>query len=144
MKKFAGSLAVGFALGTLLVGASSIETHYALASEYIQLAAGDTSEVGALPDTQVPRPDYETQMQAVMDDRAADVRGLRDGEPSATDEAVAALESSWQTVEESWVEAQAAADEEWEIARATMIEAWKDFEATWNETFGEETEASQM
>ncbi|MEX2200832.1 MAG: hypothetical protein WD711_05510 [Dongiaceae bacterium] len=140
MKKFAGSLAVGFALGTLLVGASSIETHYALASNYIQLAAG---EAGALPDAQVPRPDYETQMQAVMDDRAADVSGLRNGETSATDEAVAALESSWQTVEESWAEAQAAADEEWEIARATMIEAWQDFEATWNETFGEETESSQ-
>ena len=99
MKKFAESLAVGFALGTLLVGASSIETHYALASEYIQLAAGDTSEAGTLPDTQLSRAEYETQMQAVMDDRAADIRDLRDEEPSATDEAVAALESSWLPVE---------------------------------------------
>ncbi|MEX1109479.1 MAG: hypothetical protein WEC00_11235 [Dongiaceae bacterium] len=144
MKKFAGSLAVGFTVGALLVGASSIESHYAFAADYIQLAAGDTNQAGALPDTTVPRNEYETQMQAVMDERSTEVRSLRDSETTVTEDALAAVESSWQVVEESWAETQAAADEEWEAARETMIEAWDDFEATWNDTFNDETDSSQM
>lgn len=144
MKNFAGSLAVGFTVGALLVGASSIESHYAVAADYIQLAAGDTNEAGALPDTTAPRSDYETQMQAVMDERSTEVRSLRDSETTVTEDALAAVESSWQTVEETWAETQAAADEEWEAARETMIEAWDDFEATWNETFNDETDSSEM
>ncbi|MEX0809237.1 MAG: hypothetical protein WD044_10970 [Dongiaceae bacterium] len=144
MKKFAGSLAVGFSVGALLVGASSIESHYAFATDYIQLVAGDTNEAGALPDTTVPRVEYETQMQAVMDDRSNEVRALRDSETTVTDDVLTAVESSWQAVEDSWAETQAAADEEWEAAREAMIEAWDDFEATWNETFTDETDSSQM
>jgi hypothetical protein len=143
MKSFAGSLAVGFTVGALLVGAGSIELHYAFADEAVEQAAG-TTEVGGLPDTQAPRVEYEVQMQAVMDDRSTAVRELQGSEPDATDEAIAAVESSWQAVEESWTETQAAADEEWEAARDAMIDAWNDFEAAWNETFGEETESGQM
>ncbi|MDZ4736434.1 MAG: hypothetical protein SGJ07_08800 [Rhodospirillaceae bacterium] len=110
MKKFAGSLAVGFTVGALLVGASSIESHYAFAAEYIQLAAGDTNEASALPDTTVPRSDYETQMQAVMDERSTEVHSLRNSETTVTDDALPAVESSWQTAEETWAETQAAVD----------------------------------